>query len=57
MILRNGKVHRLEAGVPGIPRMYHLDIHRACDRFLAKRGLVPAPDSRRNTWLFGRKAK
>ena len=54
MTLLNGKTHSIEAGVPGIPWMYHLDIHRACDKFRASRGLAPsAAGSRRNSWLFG----
>jgi hypothetical protein len=57
MILLNGKTHRIEDGVPGVPRMYHLDIHRACDRFLASRGLTQSSGSRRNSWLFGRKKR
>lgn len=58
MILRNGKVHRFEEGIPGEPRMYHLTIHRACDRFLASRGLTAIdPTSRRHAWLFGRKRR
>ncbi len=54
MTLLNGKTHRIEGGIPGIPRMFHLDIHRACDKFLASRGLLPTvAGSRQNSWLFG----
>jgi hypothetical protein len=57
MTLRNGKVYRLEDGIPGTPRIYHLAIHRACDRFLASRGLITDPTSRRHAWLFGAKRR
>ena len=35
MTLKNGKTHKIEGAVPGIPRIHHLEMHRACDRFLA----------------------
>jgi hypothetical protein len=37
--------------------MHHLQIHRACDRFLESRGLATVSASRRNTWLFGKSAR
>jgi hypothetical protein len=52
---KNGKVLEVERGTPGIPRMFHLDVHRACDRFLAKRGLVTGASFRKSAWLYGRK--
>ena len=54
MKLKNGLVTEIEDGVPGIPRMFHLQIHRACDRFLASRGLTTVSAQRRNSWLFGK---
>ena len=41
MTYKNGKIHRYEPAVPGVPKMYHLDVQRACDRWLAARGIVP----------------
>lgn len=56
MTMRNGKVYRIEDGIPCNPPMYHLAIHRACDRFLASRGITAAdPTSRKHAWLFGDK--
>lgn len=58
MKTKNGRPIQLEDGVPGIPRIYHLEMHRACDRFLAKRGIGTVNAERRNNWLFGaRRAK
>lgn len=57
MHAKNGRPIRLEDGAPGYPRMHHLAIHRACDRFLESRGLVTTSGSRRNTWLFGAKER
>jgi uncharacterized protein YbjT (DUF2867 family) len=54
MTLHNGKVHRLEAGVPGCPQISHLSMQVACERFLARRGLGSA-SFRKNSWLFGHK--
>lgn len=55
MTLRNGKVHRIEGAVPGVPRISHLEIQAACNKFLARRGLH-APGFRRSEWLYGRPA-
>ena len=57
MHAKNGRPIRLEEGVPGYPRMHHLAIHAACDRFLASRGLTTVTSLRRNTWLFGAKER
>jgi len=61
MILRNGKVYRIEDGVPGNPRIRHAEFHQACDRWLGARGLITAPSFRNSGFLFGagkrRKAK
>ena len=58
MTLKNGKVHKLEAGAPGIPRIHHLEMHRACDRFLASRGIIAEPpDFRRSAWLYATRRK
>ena len=57
MHAKNGRPIRIEEGVPGYPRMHHLAIHRACDRFLESRGLTTVSSSRRNTWLFGKSAR
>jgi hypothetical protein len=54
MKLKNGLVTEIEDGVPGLPRMNHLTIQRACDRFLMRRGLITAPSFRRSAWLYGR---
>ncbi len=53
MTLKNGKVHKIEAGIPGVPRIRHLEVHAACDRWLASRGLVAAPSFRKSAWLYG----
>lgn len=52
MKTKNGEVLEIEQGVAGVPRMFHLEIHRACDRFLASRGIVTVSAARRNAWLF-----
>ena len=61
MTYRNGKIHRIEEGLPETPRMYHLSIHRACDRFLASRGVATGYNFRNSDFIFGagkrRKAK
>lgn len=49
----NGKVHKIEAGVPGCPHINHLEIHRACDRFLASRGHATQSAFRKSAWLYG----
>ncbi len=54
MILRNGKVHRWESGVPGCPAIDHLGMQAACERFFAKRRMATA-SFRRSVWLFGAK--
>jgi hypothetical protein len=55
MKFKNGLVTEFEAGVPGVPRINHLLMQKACNRFLAKRGLYN-PGFRRSEWLFGRMA-
>jgi hypothetical protein len=55
MTKKNHTIIAIEDGVPGCPRINHLAIHKACDRFLAKRGLHN-PGFRRSEWLFGRPA-
>jgi hypothetical protein len=60
MQLKNGKVLKLEDGVggePKYPKMYHLSIHAACDRWLAKRGMAKQSAARRIAWLYGGKIK
>jgi hypothetical protein len=57
MTKKNHTILAIEDGVPGYPRMHHLAIHRACDRFLESRGLATVSASRRNTWLFGKSAR
>ena len=54
MTKKNHTVLAIEAGVPGCPQINHLEIHKACDRFLAKRGLITGANFRRSEWLFGR---
>lgn len=54
MILRNNKVHRWEAGVPGCPMIDHLSMQRACERFFEKRRMATA-SFRKSVWLFGAK--
>ena len=56
MKFKNGLVTEVERGVPGLPRINHLLMQKACDRFLAKRGLVTGASFRRSEWLFGRMA-
>jgi len=53
MTYRNGKIHRLEEGVPGNPRIFHTQMQRACDRWLSSRGLVTAPNFRSSEFIFG----
>ena len=58
MHAKNGRPIKIEGGLPGYPRgMNHLLIHAACDRFLASRGLITDPTSRRHAWLFGAKRR
>jgi hypothetical protein len=56
MKLKNGLVTEVERGVPGLPQINHLLMQKACDRFLAKRGLITGASFRRSEWLFGRAA-
>jgi hypothetical protein len=39
MTKKNHRVIAIEAGVPGTPKIGHLAIHAACDRFLTKHKL------------------
>jgi hypothetical protein len=39
-----------------MPQINHLLMQKACDRFLAKRGLITGASFRRSEWLFGRMA-
>ncbi|NBW13926.1 MAG: hypothetical protein EBR82_38575 [Caulobacteraceae bacterium] len=55
MKFKNGLVTEVERGVPGLPQINHTLMQKACDRFLAKRGLYN-PGFRRSEWLFGRMA-
>jgi hypothetical protein len=55
MTKKNHTILAIEDGVPGCPRINHLEIHKACDRFLGKRGL-PTHNFRRSEFLFGRPA-
>lgn len=54
MTYHNGKTHKIERGVAGMPEMRHLEIQRACDRFLASRGLATQSAFRKSAWLYGR---
>lgn len=54
MIMRNGKVHRWESGVPGCPVIDHLGFQAACERFFEKRRMAAA-SFRKSVWLFGAK--
>jgi hypothetical protein len=56
MKLKNGCITEVERGVPGLPQINHLLMQKACDRFLAKRGLITSANFRRSEWLFGRAA-
>ena len=40
-------------GTPGNPYIRHLEIHAACDRFLASRGIMTEPAFRKSAWLYG----
>ena len=53
MTYKNGKTHKIEAGVPGCPEMRHLEIQRACERFLASRGIATQSAFRKSAWLYG----
>jgi len=53
MMTKNGKTHKVEAGVPGVPHIRHLEGHAACVRFLASRALLQAPSFRNCAWLYG----
>ena len=55
MKTKNGRTLEVEVGTSGVPRIYHLEFHRACDRFLAKRGIATVSAARRNSWLFGKR--
>jgi hypothetical protein len=55
MTKKNHTIIHIEAGVPGTPKISHLSIQEACNRFLAKRGLHN-PGFRRSEWLYGRMA-
>ena len=56
MTTKNGKVHKIEAGVPGVPEIHHIEMQRACDRFLVSRGLQDAYRWKHG-WLFGSKKR
>ena len=54
MMTKNGKTQKVEDGVPGCPYIRHLEIHAACDRFLASRGIIDSgPAFRKSAWLYG----
>jgi len=53
MTLRNGKIHKIEDGVPGIPRMRHLEVQQACNRFLQSRGVMTDHNFRNSDFIFG----
>ena len=54
MMTKNGKTHKVEDGTPGYPHIRHLEMHAACDRFLASRGLADvSPTFRKSAWLYG----
>ena len=56
MKFKNGCVTEVERGVSGLPQINHTLMQKACDRFLAKRGLITGANFRRSEWLFGRAA-
>lgn len=60
MTYKNGKTLGLEYEPAGpLCGRFAVDfraLNRACDRFLAKRGLIAAPSFRRSEWLYGRPA-
>ena len=53
MMTKNGKTEVVESGTPGNPYIRHLEIHAACDRFLASRGIMTEPAFRKSAWLYG----
>jgi hypothetical protein len=53
MMTKNGKTQKIEDGVPSCPYIRHLEIHAACDRFLASRGIITDPNFRKSAWLYG----
>jgi hypothetical protein len=54
MKFKNGCITEVERGVPGLPQINHLLMQKACDRFLAKRGLITQPSFRNSGFIFGR---
>lgn len=52
MMTKNGKTAVIEEGVPGCPHIRHLQIHTACDRFFASRGIVTQPAFRQSAFLY-----
>jgi hypothetical protein len=54
MTYRNGKVHAIEPAVPGCPRISHLEIQQACNRFLQSRGAMTDHNFRNSEFIFGR---
>jgi hypothetical protein len=53
MMTKNGKTEVIEDGTPGCPYIRHLEVHAACDRFLAARGIITEPTFRKSAWLYG----
>lgn len=53
MMTKNGKTEVIEEGTPGCPYIRHLEVHAACDRFLASRGIITEPTFRKSAWLYG----
>jgi hypothetical protein len=57
MMTQNGKTLKIEEGTAGVPYIHHLQMQRACDRFLVSRGLMPPPEARKSAWLFSKKIR
>lgn len=55
MKTKNGQPIQVEEGTAGVPRIYHLEMHRACDKFFARRGIASIAAARRNSFLFGKR--
>lgn len=53
MMTKDGKTEVIEEGTPGCPYIRHLEVHAACDRFLASRDIITEPTFRKSAWLYG----
>lgn len=54
MTRHNGKVLKVERGSSGVPHIHHLEMQRACNKFLESRGIFTQSTFRKSAWLYGR---